>query len=468
MTNLAACLESYVENCRRHGREAQFVITDDSPGTDAQDQTKAALRVLRARTGAPIRYGGRRERRVYADALSRESAIPAEIVRFALFGDDRCAPSTGGNRNSLLLDTVDARVLSVDDDTQCRIALSPDAEETLAFSSDYDPTEFWFFPDRASAIAFSSFVDVDVLQCHEALLGNAVTDAHHPALSGRIAISLQGLVGDSGMTSPRYFLGLAGPSRERLVASAGAYRSAFRSREVFRAVRRPTVSASPFCMTTCFGFDNGSLLPAFFPVQRNADGIFGFVSQTCVAGSRVAFLPSAVVHSPAAPRAFVPDEIWTDAASVRMADVVIACVVAHGGGSTPPDAATRMVRLGQHLQWLGSLELSDFEAYVRTLLQHRRMAFITVLQSRLHACGGQPRFWADDVERMIALLSRAEDAVVPRDLRHGSDLDQARRLSHELVARFGQLLEAWPTIVAAARHLGANGRGLSRPIEGSG
>ena len=76
-----------------------------------------------------------------------------------------------------------------------------------------------------------------------------------------VTITLQGVVGDSGMGSPRYYLGLQGGSRGRLVASLDAYQSAFRSREVVRAVRRQTVADSPFCMTTCFGFDNRFILP---------------------------------------------------------------------------------------------------------------------------------------------------------------------------------------------------------------
>jgi hypothetical protein len=68
---------------------------------------------------------------------------------------------------------------------------------------------------------------------------------------------------------------------------------------------------------------------------------------------------------------------------------------------------------------------------------------------------------------MIEVLSTATiatDYVVPIDLRHGRDVEEARRLSQELVAKFGELLEAWPTIVAAAGRLRANGCRLTDPI----
>jgi hypothetical protein len=68
---------------------------------------------------------------------------------------------------------------------------------------------------------------------------------------------------------------------------------------------------------------------------------------------------------------------------------------------------------------------------------------------------------------MIELLSKASTAecyLVPRDLRHGRDAGAARLLRQELVARFGELLEAWPALVAAARRLRASGRRLTEAL----
>ena len=228
---------------------------------------------LAAASDATIRYAGPAEKKRFADALVRESSVSGEIVDFALFGDRRCRLSTGANRNSLLLDTLDTLVFSVDDDTLCRTAVAPALQESVAFLSTYDRTEFWFFPDRRGALEAGRAVETDLLGRTEELLGRPLTDFESTAgLTGRVAITLPGLVGDSGMGSPRYFLTLGGPSRARLLQSHTAYLSALRSREVLRAAPQPTIAASAFCMTPFFGFDNRLLLPPSFPWSGTPTG----------------------------------------------------------------------------------------------------------------------------------------------------------------------------------------------------
>jgi hypothetical protein len=61
------------------------------------------------------------------------------------------------------------------------------------------PTEFWFFPNRAAALESTSLADVDVLTHRDALLGRAVADvAASPDAVGHVALTMHGLIGDSG------------------------------------------------------------------------------------------------------------------------------------------------------------------------------------------------------------------------------------------------------------------------------
>lgn len=462
LPSLIACLESYAGNCRRHARSPDFVVSDDSPGPEAADRTKVELRRLATRCNARVRYAGRQDKSRFADALAAESGVSREIISFALFGDERCPLATGANRNSLLLDAAGALMLSVDDDTLCQVAAPRECETAQSSFPGYDPTAFWFFPDRTQAIQSLSFVDADVLGCHEEMLGRAVDGT-----GGRVAMTLNGLAGDSGMASPRYYLTLTGASRDRLVASEQAYRSAMESREVLRSVRQPTVTPGPFCMTTFLGLDNRDLLPPFFPVQRNSDGIFGLTLSKCLDSSHVAFLPWILLHLPDPPRAFAPDEIWADAANVRMADIVIASIMDHQNLTGDATVAARLADLGEHLRWLGSLDYPDFEARLRAQHQIRNFTFLMALHSQLHTYGASPNYWADDVNRMIEMISRASSAadhLVPRDLRQGCDAGAARLLSQELVAKYGEVLVAWPAMVAAAKRVRDNESRLAEAV----
>jgi len=465
--SLVACLASYLASCRRYARTPEFVVADDSARQESRARVRAALGTLEPTNGRTIRYAGLTEKKRFAEALARESSVPRDVVDFALFGDERCRLSTGANRNCLLLDTLDALVFSADDDTLCRTAVAPDLQQPVLFQRSYDPTEFWFFSDRRDALEAVPVVETDLLGRHEQFLGRTLAEIDGTeGLTGRVAITLPGLVGDSGMGSSRYFLTLSGPSRARLLESRAAYMSALRSREVLRTVPQPTIAASAFCMTTFFGFDNQKLLPPFFPVERNSDGIFGLTVHRCVKGSHVAFLPWVLCHAPEL-RAFDGNEAWTEAEGVKIADILMACILSHDTAGAHDGDAARLQRLGKYLRDLGSLTIEDFEAFVSTAQQLRNVAATTLLETRLREHGASPAFWADDVRRTIDALRQTvtrRDYLVPRDLRDGRDANSARRLAQELVLKFGALLEAWPTLVEAARRLHANDCRVSDPL----
>jgi len=464
-SDLVSCLESHLDHCRRHGRNPEFVVLDDSRSAETEDPTRIALRQLAEQFNARIRYAGTREKRRFADALARESSIARDVVDFGLFGDPRCRLSTGANRNNLLLDTIDDLVFGADDDTRASAAVAPEHINSVSVSPEYEPRAFWFFPDRLAALEAVASAGSDFLTGHEQFLGRPLAEVGGPpALDGTVTITLPGLVGDSGMGSPHYLLTLNGASRERLVASPGAYASALRSREVLRTVRQPTIAASAFCMTTFFGFDNRLLLPPFFPVARNSDGVFGVMVQRAIEGSHIAFLPTALLHAPRESRAFAGDEAWTEPTRVRMADILIASILALHPGAPATAHGEKLRRLGAYLRELASLETAGFEAFVRGAQQMRNLTFTTLLETRLSEHGSRPGYWAEDVRKTIGFQRRAaagKDYVVPHDLGDALDVDAARLLSRDLVAKFGELLEAWPALVEATRQLRARGYRVS-------
>ena len=437
--SLVACLTSYLANAQQFGHAIEVVVADDAQGCSACIKTE--LKRLSVRFATPIRYAGRHEKRGFAEALATRSGVSPAVIDFALFGDSGCDRSTGANRNAVLLDTLDTCVFSVDDDTRCRVAASPDAVCGVRSSSVYDPTEFWFYPDLAAAMQEASWVDVDVF-------------AGHDLLDVPATLTLPGWFGDSAMASPRYYFSLTGPSRDRFMASP----SALVSREVLRCVRQTTIARTPFCMTTFFGFDNRELLPPFFPVQRNADGIFGLMLHGCDPQSHTAFLPRALLHVPEPARTFAPDDLWTDATSIRLCDLVIDAVMAHRWRADAVTPEARVADLGQHLGRLGVMRLRDYEERLRIMHELRRSAFEAVLERTL-VIGGSSDARTDDALRLRQAM-QVDVPLVPRDLQ----MDDVRPFTQSLIGRFGAVLEAWPALVSAARQLRTEGVRLSRAV----
>ena len=112
-------------------------------------------------------------KRRFAEALARESSISRDAIDFALFGDRRCRLFTGANRNGLLLDTVDQLVFGADDDTLARTATARRTQERVSFSSEYEPREFWFFPDRHAALEAVAPTDEEPLCLPRAVPGQS-------------------------------------------------------------------------------------------------------------------------------------------------------------------------------------------------------------------------------------------------------------------------------------------------------
>jgi len=481
-------LTSYIENTRRHSRRVEFTVMDDSEQPGPRAATRERLGTLASRYGVSIAYAGSEEKTRFATTLAREAGAPPSVIQFALFDPERCGRTIGANHNAHQLHAVGDAFFSADDDTVCRIAASPEAVDELTCVSQHDPREFWFFGEREAALESVRFVDADLLAIHERLLGRHVSSCvadwsttaepdfdgasarfvrRLAAGQGRVLVTMNGLVGDSGMGSPRNFLLLSGASRERLLRSESVYRTAFTSREVLRAVSRPCISDGTFCMTTFLGVDNRALLPPFFPVQRNTDGMFGTTLASCVDDGYFGFLPWVLVHSPLEPRAFSPDDFWGNASAASTADVIRACVrsMEFGPGLTEP--ADRMRTLGQHLRRLGALPWPEFEEFLRGQLWRWQSAHLSLLDDRLRNDGDGPKFWVEDVRRVLTTLQQSlptPEYMVPRDLVGARSADEARELLLRLLRSFGELLGWWPDLVQSAKALRARGQRLAEPV----
>ncbi|MGH7829737.1 MAG: phosphopantetheine-binding protein, partial [Candidatus Binatia bacterium] len=317
---LERALTGYIQNSTRHGRSNDFVVIDDPDTKEIQSRCRDMLGELKRRYGVEILYGGREDKVIYADRLIARSGVPEEVVRFALLDVEECGQSYGVSRNALLLHSVGDMAFSADDDTICRLSASPEQAPGLALTSEWDPAEVWFFPDRETALQSASGTEADLLAIHEQLLGKNASalaaqsgNGHpsfdpgllkrHRATQGKVLATFNGLLGDCAWGAPFGYWGgpmgcliLNEKSHRRLIRSEADYRSACASRDILRVVDRLTISEETLCMTVFMGFDNRDLLPPFLPVKRGEDIVFGLTLRRCFENGYFGHLPWALVH----------------------------------------------------------------------------------------------------------------------------------------------------------------------------
>ncbi len=484
-SELKRSVESYIENNKKHSRNPNYVVLDDSQDKEASKKTRDMLSSLASAENISMFYAGEAEKRKFAETLVQAGGsekLPQEVVDFALFDLEGVGCPVGANRNALLLGTVGEMVLSTDDDEICHFAEPLEKKEGLELFSFRDPTDIRFYPDRKTLLDSVCFSDQDFLLCHENLLGRKISDclalheAEYPvkmdkitprfaqslaAGGGRVIATASGICGDSGMGSPRIILGLRGNSHDRVTESKSVYESALMNREVLRVAKQYTISEGALFMAGISGLDNRKLPPPFFPVQRNQDGIFATILRACFEDGYIGHLPLAVVHDPKETRKFSPEAIRSWAP--RISDIIILLVQSFEAGPGIRDPEAKIEELGRYLVELGSMRSSEFEEFIKIKWLAQLSQYIDYLEGTLAIYNYAPDYWAEDVAAHIETVraqSISDALIMPSDLLEGRSEEESKKLFQKLVYKFGELLIWWPEIVRLAKMLRAEGKGL--------
>jgi hypothetical protein len=470
---LVPAFGSYLHQSSRHGWRPSFLIADDSPGEAAWRLCRSQLRGMAERAGVRLVYSGRAERRRLVRALNKSGELPPEVIRFALLGDGFGGETIGANRNGILLQLLGSKLLCADDDTVCRPAVVANSlKPGVCLGNHESVNQFWFFENRKSALRHVCPKDLDVIAEHERLLGHGLPEVTGLACEGpvdmkgtcghllqslasgrgSVGVTLNGIAGDSGMHANTWLLLYGEHETRKRLAMSETYHMAAESRNVVRQVMTPTIAHAGPLMSTVIGLDNRQLLPPFFPVYRNEDGVFGECLARCFPDCYVGHLPWTLVHNPPERKAYAADA----ASSVRISDIVLACLGAWGGAPTGVSPARALALSGQYLIELGGLPPREFDEAVRLLLYRRASNALAQMEKQLR------HVRTEGVEHIASGLAESmkqiAEAVMKPSYLQPIDLvpafsDDALRVGQSLVLEFGRLMVWWPSIVERTRAL---------------
>ncbi|HEV7559485.1 MAG TPA: hypothetical protein VGO00_28610, partial [Kofleriaceae bacterium] len=314
---LRRCVTSFA----RASPGARFIVVDDSRSAANLADNRRVLAELHCE----VRHADLATKRDYALRLARRSGVDPRIAELAIVGTTDASGSIGANRNALMLACAGEPFVMTDDDTEARVAKLADTSDVVRFTEQPDPLVYRFCDSRAQAIDAVTPVDDDICELHATALGKRLaTMACSPSIdvddcppatiaaiaegTGRIAVTILGIYGDSGMFAGAGFLTHwldSGHPR----ADDAAYRRAVTSRELVRVAPCTVIRRLPPFMSTSLAIDHRELLPPFMPMLRDEDGVFGAMLAACCERAYVAHLPRAILHAATPGRSYDPDRI---------------------------------------------------------------------------------------------------------------------------------------------------------------
>ncbi len=486
LASLKRSIESYIPHSRKYGRVVRYLVVNNSFSKETSGNYKQMLAAMAANKDQPIHYCGVDEIRGFIREMVQKGkgdGLPQKLMEFALLGKEENSARYGVARNAILLATTGEMILTTDDDTHCRFAEPPVVEKGIELTSEFDPAEIRFFRSRQAVLEKAKSKEVDIFAEHESMLGRSLADCislqqpedflvtadMSPRFAycvndrkGRIALTQTGVCGDSAMSSAKAVIKLEGQARKSTLGTKDSYDSSITSKEILRGVKRKTISDGAFFMTVNAAIDNRRLLPPFFTIGRNEDGIFALTLRACFEDAFIGFLPLGVYHDPPEPRRLEPEMMHHF--GPRVGEVLILLIESFRHSASCETPTQRLQDLGRHLTELAALPLHEFEGYVRYRWMVNLSFYIRFLDEQLRKHHASPEYWARDI---VALKESVRAFLASGQISDSQSVDE--QLPKQTVAKrvqltigqFGELLNWWPCIVNLARELNEEGKGLA-------
>jgi hypothetical protein len=146
---------------------------------------------------------------------------------------------------------------------------------------------------------------------------------------------------------------------------------------------------------------------------------------------------------------------------------IVRLLLDHCGQDVPrTEAAAALCHMGGRLRAVAASETSFREAVSETARESARWT-VEALDRQLADQSETPEFFRAhlaDLRERILLASRQADYATPHDIARVLGETNALSFVRRLVGIYGELLEAWPAVIQAARELRGDGIRLSENV----
>jgi len=471
---LERCLASVRERVDESNL-ARFVVVDDSRSEEARQRNRAATEAFAEGAGAPVLYFGAEEQKGFMEAIIRQVPSVEEQVRF-LIDRERWADhwTSGLARTLALLLSVGQRLLVLDDDILCEVFES-EREAGVRFGD--DAREARFYADEGEWEERRAERGTDPFVRHLRYLGSKLDDAlgamgvktlgpesfdgaERDVLErwkgdSRVLVTECGSLGDPGTATLNWLVTLNDKSLAPLREDPDAVERALGQRNCWLGTHRPTLTPRAN-MSQLTGVDNRGLMPAYIPILRGEDRLFGNMVEFMHPESVVVDQPWAIAHRPIPPRTWSEAERRFDT-RYTFSRFALEWIEAHRDLPRAEEPLKRLGQLARLYEDLADLPPADIVRAFEDAKLTSKTRDYRDLRAALVASSEAPEAWRTFLEEALDRLNRElidnpADPVVRGDPKHleGNELVAWWR---EFWRAFARALRAWPAIRLAARRV---------------
>ncbi len=457
---LAGMRQSHDFSARNH-----YWLVDDSRDSDNRRANRKLCEAFRNEYGMPLEYFGMNEQLKVLEQMKQDLPEHQQGLEFLLGRQaDESIPSYGRCRNWALLLGAGGRLVLLDDDILYQRAHAPHASADVMLTSANRSADFFSSdsdwrslldtdrPDPCSG-AFTQALGSRLPEAlalftqdelpPEALRHLSPRDYHHIHGDSRVMITSCGSLGDPGSAGNQWLLQLDADSRQRLYASESQYHEHLQRRNLWSGRTGASFLNAFTLISQATGLDATSLLPPYFPIQRNEDLLFGEMLHYLYPDAMLLDLPWAVPHLPLTRRSWSRDQA-TRPVPYGMLSFSAAMLARNREQNLAKHAAIRMQSLATIFRTLADTPDKGLARATAEANLHRYTLQIGHLNDILAESGDAPEYWRRDIQTYMANLRQAVFSPAPEGfaLMNG-DARTQRDTARKLWEDFARGLDAW-------------------------
>lgn len=382
-----------------------------------------------------------------------KDTVPEDVIEFALFSKDFLNKidtiDTGTHRNAALLATIGQRIIFSDDDVLCQFYQIKNNHRKLKI--DHKDVKTFYFENK-------NILDLAIDYSTESNLTNIIT-AHQKLLSAKadddqtsVLATMTGVHGESIADTPIHLL-----RQVHYLTDEDLYRSAKINKLVLSYSKDYLVRKKPHFVSMFSGLNNEAMLPPFFPIARNQDGIFAATLMACLPHSLIGQVPWVVKHEHFPPRTYKESDISNY--SFKLNTLIISLLNHYTKNSqTKTDASTKhgYKEVGKFLENFSKISDSDFIKFMQNYLSDNIERITLELGKYLVADNNYSKEWQKDIKKYLTnaqKYKKTEQFCIPQELHNGNrNLKENTVLTKHLINMYGKLLYYWPDIIKSIKN----------------